>query len=189
MSEEKELFDLIRACLKKNREKLQYPIRQKAKFEGWLKIELFYSIWDKLLDRNQDSEIELERSYHHNTKCHCDIFFCTPKKKHVYLELKTINTNYDCNSNLIMKKTKPITKNVRSVIEDAKKLRKIKNKKAKRVVAFVVYPLCKGELKEWNYHESKINRHRFLKKIDSDDLPVFSHNKRIFMRLYLYRVT
>jgi len=188
MSLEKRLFDLIYACLKENRKKLQYPIRQKAKFEGWLKIELFYSIWHKLLDRNQDSEIKLEQSYRHNTKCHCDIFFCTPKKKYVYLELKTINTNYDCNSDLIMKKTKPITKNVRSVIEDANKLEKIKNKEVKKIVAFVVYPLCEEKLDEWEYHESKINK-KMGKFVDFKDLCVFPNNKRIFMRLYLYRVT
>lgn len=184
----KKLFSLIHSCLKENRNKLHLAVRQRAKFEDWLKIELFYSIWQKLLHGNQDSEIEIERPYPKNKQLRCDIFFATPQKRHVYLELKIINTSYDCDSYLIPKKAKPITKNVQSVIEASERLRKFTNKKDEKIVAFVVYPLCREKLGNWQKHESKINEQGFLKKIRHQDLKLFSNDKRIFMRFYLYQV-
>jgi hypothetical protein len=191
MSMEKKLFSLIYGCLKENRSKLQLPVRQRAKVEGWLKVELLYSIWQKLLHRIPNLEIKIEQPYPNNKNLHCDIFFVTPQKKHIYLELKIVNTSYDCNSNLIPKKTKPITMNVKSITEASKRLRKItkRDKRNKGFVAFIVYPLCEKNLVyEWKDHEKKINGQRFLKKIGVQNLYVFPNNKRIFMRLYLYRV-
>jgi len=189
MSLEKKLFSLIYGCLKENRSKLQLPVRQRAKFENWLKIELFYSIWQKLLHRNHSSEIKIEESYPKKKKLRCDILFAFLRKRHVYLELKTINTSYDCDSDLIPRKTKPIADNVDSVIEAANRLRKFTKKGDQRIVAFVVYPLCEEKLDKWKYHESKINDEigKFFNK--PKDLYVFPNNKRIFMRFYLYRVT
>jgi len=182
------LFDLIYDRLKKNCEKLQLPVRQRAKFENWLKIELFYSIWQKLLHRNHNSEIRIEESYPKKKKLRCDIFFAPSRRRHVYLELKTINTSYDCNSNLIPKKTKPIADNVESIIEASERLRNFTKKRDEKIVAFVVYPLCKEKLGNWQKHESKINEQGFLKEIHHQDIKLFSNDKRIFMRFYLYQV-
>jgi CRISPR type III-B/RAMP module RAMP protein Cmr1 len=189
MAMEKKLFSLIYGCLKENRSKLQLPVRQRAKVENWLKVELLYSIWQELLHGNHKSEIEIERPYPKNKKLRCDIFFTTPRKRHVYLELKIVNTSYNCNYNRIPKKTKAIADNVESVIDASKRLRKLTNKGDERIVAFVVYPLCKEKLSKWKYHESKINDKIGKFFIDPEDLYVFLNNKRIFMRLYLYRVT
>lgn len=189
MSVEKKLFSLIYDCLRENRGKLQLPVRQRAKVEGWLKVELFYSIWQKLLHGNPNLEIGIERSYPNNENLHCDIFFVTPQKKHIYLELKIINTSYDCNSNLIPKKTKPITMNVNSITVASKRLRQItkKDKRNKGFVAFIVYPLCKEKLSKWEEHESKINK-KIGKFFDRKELIMFPKNRKIFMRLYLYQI-
>ena len=187
MSEAKKVFGLIHGCLKENRNKLELPVRQRAKVEGWLKVELLYSIWQKLLHRSQNSEIEIERPYPKNKKLHCDIFFTTPRRKHVYLELKIINTSYDCDSDLIPRKTKAITDNVQSVIQASDRLRELTNKRDERIVAFVVYPLCKEKLSKWEEHESKINN-KIGNFFDRKELIVFPKNKRIFMRLYLYQI-
>lgn len=187
MSEANNVFGLIHGCLKENRKKLELPVRQRAKVEGWLKVELLYSIWQRLLHGSQNSEIEIERPYPKNKKLHCDIFFTNRRRKRVYLELKIINTSYNCNYNRIPKKIRPIAQNVQSVIEAAKRLRKLTNKGDVRIIAFIVYPLCQEKLNKWEYHESKINK-KMGKFVDFEDLCVFPNNKRIFMRLYLYQI-
>jgi CRISPR type III-B/RAMP module RAMP protein Cmr1 len=187
MSMEKRLFELIYSCLKENRGKLQLPVRQRAKVEGWLKVELLYSIWQELLHGNHNSEIEIERPYPKNKKLRCDIFFTTPRKRNVYLELKIVNTSYNCNYNRIPKKTKAIADNVNSVIEAANRLRKFTKRGDQRIVAFVVYPLCKEKLSKWEKHESEINK-KIGEFFDPKELIVFTNDKRVFMRLYLYQV-
>ena len=123
---EKELNNLIVSILKDNDKLVFIAIKQRAKFEGWLKFQLAH----KLLE--EDDKVEVERPYPTNGKLHADIY-----AKNAFIELKTPNTNYrykqcfPCN--------RPITKNITSIIEDINKLRSIEENK--KYIAFVIFPI------------------------------------------------
>ena len=120
------LCEMIEDIMLRNQELVSIPIRQRAKFEGWLKFELaktlrrYYS--DTCVEYNVKTRIgsvsddgEDERADTHKL---VDIFF-----DNVLLELKTPNTNYT--NPLCETLTRPITKNIGDIIEDVKKLRGI----------------------------------------------------------------
>ena len=105
----------------------------RAKYEGWLKVELCDIL------SNQFDEVLPEQN-------RIDISF-----NDWVIELKTLNTNYRHNN--VKKMHKPITNNVKGVINDIDKLRKIKNKK--RGIIFTVYPVDEKN-SYWIYHSNKI---------------------------------
>lgn len=123
---EKELNNLIVSILKDNAGLVFIAIKQRAKFEGWLKFQLAH----KLLE--EDGKVEVERPYPTNGKLHADIY-----AKNAFIELKTPNTNYrykqciSCN--------RPVTKNITSIIEDINKLRSIEDNE--KYIAFVIFPI------------------------------------------------
>lgn len=123
---EKKLNNLIVSILKDNAELVFIAIKQRAKFEGWLKFQLAH----KLLE--EDEKVEVERPYPTNGMLHADIY-----AKNAFIELKTPNTNYryeqciSCN--------RPITKNITSIIEDINKLRSIEENE--KYIAFVIFPI------------------------------------------------
>ena len=122
----KKLNNLIVSILKDNAELVFIAIKQRAKFEGWLKFQLA----NKLLE--EDDKVEVERPYPTNGMLHADIY-----AKNAFIELKTPNTNYryeqciSCN--------RPITKNITSIIEDINKLRSIEENE--KYIAFVIFPI------------------------------------------------
>ena len=122
----KKLNNLIVSILKDNAELVFIAIKQRAKFEGWLKFQLAH----KLLE--EDEKVEVERPYPTNGMLHADIY-----AKNAFIELKTPNTNYryeqciSCN--------RPITKNITSIIEDINKLRSIEENE--KYIAFVIFPI------------------------------------------------
>jgi len=113
---------------------LNFFIKNRAKFEGWFKVEL----------------CDILSKYTNNI---------TPEKDRIdivfddwALELKTSNTNYRYKG--VENKTRPVTKNVTSIIKDIVDLRNNKNYKNKAVV-FIIFPLSKIT-KNWDRHISKI---------------------------------
>ena len=133
---EKELNKLIVSILEDNDKLVFIAIKQRAKFEGWLKFQLAH----KLLE--EDDKVEVERPYPTNGKLHADIY-----AKKAFIELKTPNTNYrykqcfPCN--------RPITKNITSIIEDINKLRSIEENK--KYIAFVIFPIDQDKKKYREY--------------------------------------
>lgn len=133
---EKELNKLIVSILEDNDKLVFIAIKQRAKFEGWLKFQLAH----KLLE--EDDKVEVERPYPTNGKLHADIY-----AKNAFIELKTPNTNYrykqcfPCN--------RPITKNITSIIEDINKLRSIEENK--KYIAFVIFPIDQDKKKYREY--------------------------------------
>jgi len=117
-----------------NHDGLNFFMKNRAKFEGWFKVELC----DILSKYTKNIIPEKDR---------IDIVF-----DDWALELKTSNTNYRYEN--VENKTRPITKNVTSIIKDIKNLRNNKNYKNKAVV-FIIFPLSKTT-KEWDKHILKI---------------------------------
>jgi hypothetical protein len=130
-----ELANLIFAKIKPLLEKnpgLAVFASERAKFEGWLKVELCGIL-------SQHFRVYPE-------KYRVDLFF-----DDWAIELKTVNTNYRTEG--IKNKSRPITKNVQSIVDDIDKLRRmdIQNKG----VIFIAFPLS-PENKEWAKLQKRI---------------------------------
>lgn len=107
--------------------------RQRAKFEGWLKVELIDILISKGFDARPEQGL-------------IDVTF-----QNVAIELKTVNTNY--RDNIAENMIRPITNNVDAVIQDINNLHgnPIENK----FVIFVVFPSNDGH--QWGRHLQRIN--------------------------------
>jgi len=110
---------------------LRIPIRQKAKFEGWLKFELAH-----YLEKEGMINVEVE-SKAFSRRDRTDITFFNDGEPYS-LELKTPNTNWKLKG--VNENCRPITKNVESIIADAKKLNSENG-----IVAFVLFPVPVGD--------------------------------------------
>ncbi len=114
---------------------LEFFVINKSKFEGWMKVELC----DSLTALSNDITPEKDR---------IDIVI-----DDFAIELKTSNTNYKTDK--VLPKTKPITKNVNSIINDIKVLKK-NTKYRKKSVMFIIFPLPKESENNWSHHYYKI---------------------------------
>ena len=113
--------------------------KERAKFEGWLKVELC-NIFAEEKHGYENTFPEMD---------HIDVVF-----QDWAIELKTINTNYRYES--AINKTRPITKNVRGVIDDIKALRNNNSlRNHKKAVVFVVFPVSSSTPK-WIVQLSRI---------------------------------
>ena len=148
----KDFNDIIKELVKKisKSEGLAIFAKTRAKFEGWLKLEL----------------VGLLKNYWNTVKVEEDT---SDKKRKIDIvcdewafELKTVNTSYKTNN--VPDKTRPITQNVTGVIKDIKKLRKQCRKKYKIVIA-VIFPVDNNN-KYWRKHEGRIEKEGKPKHIE-----------------------
>ncbi len=113
--------------LTKHKELLQIPLRQRAKFEGWLKFELACYL-DQIGMRSV--EVESQGSFRRDRT---DIAFFKDDDPY-RLELKTPNTNWMIPG--VNSSGRPITMNIQSIVNDALKLNSQYG-----IVAFVLFPV------------------------------------------------
>lgn len=125
-----------------NEELLKVAIKQRAKFEGWLKFMLVKYALD-----NNCEDVRVEENYGKNKRA--DLSFKSGESKY-YIELKTANANWKIEG--VEKRTRPVTKNIASIINDA---RKLKEAKVNGVVAFVFFPIPENDTR-WKYHIKRI---------------------------------
>jgi hypothetical protein len=113
---------------------LGFAVRQRAKFEGWLKFEMACRAKDAGMD-----DIKLEEGYKtEDGQCRADISFRCEGVRY-FVELKTSNTNQRMDG--VENKIRPITKNIESIVLDAKKFGL---QEGVGIVAFVLFPIEKG---------------------------------------------
>jgi len=106
----------------KNSKGIDVFVKNRAKFEGWLKVEIVDILYNKIT-KNIIPE-----------KYHVDIVFDDSA-----LELKAVNTNYRYNR--VENKTRPITLNVEQLKNDIDKLRNLHKEDIKnKAILFVVFP-------------------------------------------------
>ena len=122
---------------------------ERAKFEGWVKVELA-RIFSEL-----GYKVEPEKPYSIDKERHQVDLFSESGNTGLCVELKTVNTSYK--GILAKKKTRPITMNINSILEDLEELSRIKeaNPGVECYVLFLVYP-CRSENRYWQMHKRKL---------------------------------
>ena len=128
----KTIFEKITPKLEKNKG-LKIFAKERAKFEGWLKVELCASL-------SKDFQTVAPE------KDSIDITF-----DNWAIELKTVNTNYRYDN--VENKTRPITRNVQGVIDDIEKLKS--RDCTNKATLFIVFPVTEDN-EEWKKHLGKI---------------------------------
>ncbi|WGU92070.1 hypothetical protein QJQ58_15770 [Paenibacillus dendritiformis] len=135
---ERKIIQLIEGIIKTRSSLINFCVKQKAKFEGWLKFELAQDLNDIGVD-----QVCVEYSYAKGFRA--DISFVYFGEWFL-LELKTSNTNFRING--IEPRTRPITKNIDSIIEDGHKLLRANDV---GLVVFVLFPLIPNNSKWIKY--------------------------------------
>jgi hypothetical protein len=124
-------------------------LRQRAKFEGWLKFELAALIEARGVDL---VEVESSSDKSEATLSRSDISFQYRNIRYD-VELKTPNTNWRMSG--VRNLTRPITKNIAEIVRDATKLMSCPDQ---GVIAFVLFPV-----------PSQDNRwHEYIKRIANE---------------------
>jgi hypothetical protein len=145
--------DWIVEVLKEHEHLVALAVRQRAKFEGWLKFELAYKV--SLAPNVSKVKVELNSDTEAGRKVRADISFYFNNADYS-VELKTPNTNWRVDG--VENKIRPITKNIASIVSDGEKLM---SQPRGGIIAFVLFPV----------HESKKPWLENLKRI-SDSLNV-----------------
>lgn len=133
---EKAMHDTIREwiaeVLESHRHLLTIAVRQRAKFEGWLKFELA-----AVAERHGAQWVEVETAPVDNgsSKKLFDLSF-TYSGCRFDVELKTINLGLKVPG--VINKHKPVTKNIKGIINDAHKLARYSDH---GIVSFVLFPI------------------------------------------------
>jgi hypothetical protein len=128
---DKTVRNWIVEILQSRGEVITIAVRQRAKFEGWLKFELA-----AYAEKSGATDVEVEASKE-SSEAHerSDITLYLHDVRYD-LELKTPNTNW--RSAGIETKTRPITKNISGIVHDVKKLQ---DSVGQGIVAFVLFPI------------------------------------------------
>ncbi|GAG58610.1 unnamed protein product [marine sediment metagenome] len=133
------IFNEIKPKLENN-QGLSIFAKERAKFEGWLKVELC----DSLSKYFKDVAPEKNR---------IDVTF-----ENWAIELKTVNTNIRYEN--VKNKHRPITKNTQGVINDIKKLKSIDY--TNKAILFLVFPIIHSN-ENWQVQLQRISK--LLKEI------------------------
>ena len=145
VDEEPKMDQIIRNAifevLKDHKEILRIAVRQRAKFEGWLKFELA-----SYLEQHGMNNVEVESKYA-NSREKADISFFYQGEPY-NLELKTPNTNWMVNG--VRSLTRPITENIESIVGDEVKLRN-----SKGIIAFILFPVPPND-RRWEQYLYRI---------------------------------
>ncbi|MBY0067837.1 MULTISPECIES: hypothetical protein [Empedobacter] len=121
---------------------ISIAVKNRNKFEGWLKFELA-----KKLNQLNLRDVIVESKYE-NSRDRYDLTFMNGDYSTYFIELKTPNTNWNING--VKKCGRPITKNIASIISDTKKL----NTKY-GIIAFVLFPIPQNS-KLWEAYFERI---------------------------------
>jgi hypothetical protein len=122
--------------------KLSVPLGQRAKFEGWMKIELASA----LAKIPRVSHVRVEDSYSKadGNRHIADVVFLFGNRK-ARVMLKTINTNFRFEG--VENAHRPITKNITGVIDDVHKLEETSSNHELGVIIFAMFPVSCDEYK------------------------------------------
>ncbi|PBJ08066.1 hypothetical protein [Flavobacterium sp. ACN6] len=134
--------NLISDIIAENNDVISIAIQNRNKFEGWLKFELANK-----LQKQKFKEVFVESKYERRRDRY-DLIFTDDEYLSYSIELKTPNTNWSITG--VSKCSRPITKNINSIISDTKKLNSRYG-----IIAFVLFPIPKG-CNKWTRYFEKI---------------------------------
>ena len=165
------LLDEITCFLKQRSDLVSIAVRQRAKFEGWLKFELANAL-KRIFD---DTSVEYPIRGRH-----VDLY-----SNHSLIELKTPNTNYHARGCEDI--TRPITKNVNDILNDIRKLRGVPRDDQVRhaFIAFVMFPVPsiekrKPHLEKIDASVGEPNTRIVYKMCEVDELTVLVYVAKIY---------
>ncbi|MDO3377700.1 hypothetical protein [Geoalkalibacter halelectricus] len=136
----------IKTVLEAHPQVLNIALSQRAKFEGWLKMELAaIAETEGAIGLQLEAPICGSKNFNR-----ADIAFQIDNLRYV-LELKTPNTNWRLTG--VNSKTRPVTKNIQSIIDDIDKLRDCEDV---GIVAFTLFPVPFGD-RRWEEYIERIS--------------------------------
>jgi hypothetical protein len=138
-----DLLDCMLSVLNGHEAVLALAFRQRAKFEGWLKLELAVN-----LAAHGARSLVLEAPCGAGQRA--DLGFTMDGVPYL-IELKTANTNWRLPG--VAPKTRPITKNISGIVTDARKLMRCQ---ARGFVAFVLFPLPVADYR-WAHYLQRVS--------------------------------
>lgn len=143
------LAEVVGWCLQDllARRVLEVALRQRAKFEGWLKVELASALRERGLRPALEVSVP-------GAGCVADIALDAAEGRRVWLMLKTVNTSFRFPG--VEHRSRPLTENVKRVIDDINKLQRAPAED-ERLVVYVVFPMSAEPSRreqDWRrYHE------------------------------------
>jgi len=148
-----EVRALVHDILEQRPDATGLVMRQRAKFEGWLKLELAA----RLAIEDAFENVRLEDPYTGGRRA--DLSFVHDGTTW-FVELKTANTNWRAAG--IESKTRPITMNISAIIEDINALRR-RSPSSRALAIFVIFPIPQ---RIWTPERQKLAHH--LKRIEEE---------------------
>jgi hypothetical protein len=148
-----EVCECIGEVLRSHQHLLAVALRQRAKFEGWLKLELAAHLMGKGAE-----SVTLEAPY--GSKHRADIGFAMDGARFL-VELKTPNANWRLPG--VADRVRPITRNVAGIVEDA---RKLAGCGTRGFVAFVLFPIPISDSR-WHTYLSRISEETGIRLTES----------------------
>jgi len=136
----------IASIIENHHDLLALALVQRSKFEGWLKMELA-----AMAMKEGVKALQLEVPILGSSGDRADIGFEYKGNKYI-LELKTPNTNWRLNG--VENRMRPITKNIKSVVEDTKKL---EGSPVYGIVAFALFPIPVDDIR-WKTYVERISQ-------------------------------
>ncbi|WP_420627187.1 hypothetical protein [Candidatus Leptofilum sp.] len=112
-----------------SKQELAIPIKQRAKFEGWFKLELAASL------QTAGFKVTLEESYQVSERLHFADIAVAENHATSFIMLKTVNTNFRFAG--VENRSRPITNNITGVIKDIHKLKGLPSNK----IGYVLFPI------------------------------------------------
>lgn len=141
---------------------LAIALRQRAKFEHWLKFELAH----RVIQGGASNVLVEESISSSDNQYKCDLAFTLDQIRY-YVELKTANTNWRIPG--VLNLTRPITRNIAGIIGDANKLR---NSVRNGIVAFILFPIRPRD-RRWLQYLDRISNELDIELREND------HSSRI----------
>lgn len=143
-------------------------VKNKKRFEGWLKVEVI----DSLDSTFPKSHIVPEKD---RIDVVCDNFG---------IELKVLCTEYDWESNPEIPKRNN-NKNIKRVIKDIEKFKNLKTSNLKKIIFFIAFPIPKINSNDWTTLLSKSLADKPVKNLKIQDI-VFKNN--VLGKMYICEV-
>lgn len=172
-----QIFTDFFSTIKERSDYLIPYLDRRASCERWLQGEFIHYLYE--LKKNKVIiDATIEKNYGQRMGL-CDIWFQVADKE-IWCELQVIVTNYG-------RPGKPITNQIRHIIEDGKKLRKCPIQMAEKLLMFMAYPIPKDKSSRQAWEDNHMARINDVAQNLIDPL-IFSLNDKYEARIYLANI-